>query len=315
MIAAIDGQLSKRINSLRFLLIVFVVFIHSGITEEGLAGRNITVEIPIYVAKIQIIVSDIISRVAVPLFFLISGFLLYAKEPKFSTVLKKKSRTLLLPLLLWNLLFVLVYFLMQNLSFTKAFFNSSAEDLIHNYSLLDWIDVFVGKFTARREYNFPFDYPLWFIRDLYILVILFIGIKKAIDKFPFGTFIVFFILWITNITIYIISPEALFFFSLGYYIVKYSLKVNKIDSIKIYELSIIYITTILIELFFNEYVPIIHKINIIIGCMFFLKISLYFVKNVKLYAALVWLEKYEFIVYAIHAFILPQLLKLSIKLF
>jgi hypothetical protein len=29
----------------------------------------------------------------------------------------------------------------------------------------------------------------------------------------------------------------------------------------------------------------------------------------------VWLEKYEFIVYAIHAFILPQLLKLSIKLF
>jgi hypothetical protein len=50
------------------------------------------------------------------------------------------------------------------------------------------------------------------------------------------------------------------------------------------------------------------------GCIFILKISKYFMENIKLYKVLAWLEKYQFIVYAIHGIIIPQLLKIYIKI-
>jgi surface polysaccharide O-acyltransferase-like enzyme len=75
----LDSILSKRIHSLRFPLIVFVVFIHGGVidTSVNFADGTQTFEVPFYVGKIQEF-TDTITCVAVPLLFLISGFLVYA---------------------------------------------------------------------------------------------------------------------------------------------------------------------------------------------------------------------------------------------
>jgi fucose 4-O-acetylase-like acetyltransferase len=308
----IGNELSKRINSLRFILIVFVVIIHNGISVKTFGQRNITAVIPSYVENVQRLVG-IITAIAVPLFFLIAGYLLYFKETKFVSVFKKKCRTILLPYILWNLLLVLFYFLMQTLPFTKQFFMTGPDHLIKNYDLIDWIDVFAGKFTERREYDHPFVYQFWFLRDLFILNLFFIGIKKLVDKFPLGTFMLFLILWVNNIKIYIVSPEALLFFSLGYYIVKYKLDESSIDKIRMPDITAIYGVTIVFEYLFPEEMPVMHKINILIGCVYFLKLSRYFIKNKTLYGALAWLEKYQFIVYAVHGVIMPQILKIYIK--
>jgi hypothetical protein len=166
--------------------------------------------------------------------------------------------------------------------------------LIKNYGFIDWIDVFIGKFTERREYNYPFVYQFWFLRDLFVLNLLFVWIKKIIDKFPLGIFILFAVLWINNINIYIISPEALLFFTFGYYIVKYNLNEKNIDTIKTIDLSAIYGVTIILEYYFIDIMPTLHKVNIFIGCIFFLKISYYFIQNIKIYEVLAWLEKYQY---------------------
>jgi hypothetical protein len=60
--------------------------------------------------------------------------------------------------------------------------------------------------------------------------------------------------------------------------------------------------------------PILHKINILIGCIFFMKASQYFIENIKLYKISAWLEKYQIVVYAIHGMVIPQLLKIYIKI-
>lgn len=86
----VDENVSKRIISLRFLLIVFVIFIHNNPTEVNFADGTEIYTIPIYVNIIRELISNIIARTAVPLFFLISGFLLYTKETKFIPVLKKR---------------------------------------------------------------------------------------------------------------------------------------------------------------------------------------------------------------------------------
>jgi hypothetical protein len=141
-----------------------------------------------------------------------------------------------------------------------------------------------------------------------------VSIKKLIDKFPLSIFVFFSILWINNIRIYIVSPGVLLFFTFGYYIVKYNISIKNIDRIKTFDLSAIYGITIILEYLFIRSMPVLHKVNIIIGSMLFLKISKYFMENIKLYKILAWLEKYQFIVYAIPGIIIPQLLKIYIRI-
>jgi fucose 4-O-acetylase-like acetyltransferase len=308
---AIDNELSKRIKSLRFLLIIFVVFIHNQISEIKFSDGNQIYEIPIYIEKIRYLISEIISRIAVPLFFLISGYLLYKKEIRFTTNIKKKYKTILIPYFFWNIVNLSVFIIGQNLPFTKAYFGNPIND-VSKFGLLDWLDVFGGKFTGRSS---PINVPLWFLRDLFILNLLSIGIKKIIDNFPLGIIVLFFMLWIGSLNIYIVSNEALLFFSLGYYIIKYDLNYKHLDNINNKDISIIYLITILLELFLYNSIPIIHKINIIIGILFLIKHSKFFIENKKLYESLIWLEGYAFIVYAFHGIILGILQKIYVRIF
>jgi hypothetical protein len=233
---------------------------------------------------------------------------LYSKETEFLTVLRKKIRTILLPYILWNALGIIFYYVVQSFSFTKQYFTTA---WIRNFNFWDWLGAFTGKSGLFKS---PIIFQFWFLRDLFILDLLFLLIKGLVDKFPAGTIILFFIFWVNDIKIYIVSPEALFFFSLGYYIIKYSLDYKKIDNIKMYDIISIYLLTIIIELFFNNYIPIIHKINIVIGSIIFLRLTYNFTRNVKLYTKLIWLEKYAFFVYAIHGILLTIMTKLSLKI-
>lgn len=305
----IDENLSERIISLRFLLIAFVVFIHNNPVEVNFAGYSEIYEIPVYADKIRTLLSDILTRVAVPLFFLIAGCLLYAKESNFFVVLKKKAAAILVPYITWNILGVLFFFTAQTIPFTKPFF---ANLIIRDFGVIDWIDVFWGKLA--KENHSPLIYQFWFLRDLFILCLLFLAIKKIVDKFPFGFLAILFILWISNADIYIVSSEALLFFTLGYYVVKCSVSISRVDGIKIYDIASVYIITVLMELFIVNYVPIIHKINILIGSLLLLRLTWYFIHNQKLYALLAWLENYSFFVYAIHGILLTILTKLSVRI-
>jgi fucose 4-O-acetylase-like acetyltransferase len=311
MALAIDSNLSKRINSLRFLLIVFVVFIHNNPTEVNFAGGTETYTIPLYVDIVRDLISGIICGVAVPLFFLISGFLLYSKETKFMTVLKKKSRTILLPYILWHIVIIVFLYTAQSFSFTKPYF---ATLIMRNLNAKDWIGAFTGKSGFFGITGYPLVFQFWFLRDLFILNLLFIGIKKLIDMFPFGTVLLFFIVWISGIPIYPVSPTALFFFSLGYYIVKYNIDYKKIDAVKNYDIIVLYVITIIMELCFEKYIAKIHVMNILIGSLFFIKLTRYFIENENIYNKLAWLEKYAFFVYAIHGILLAVLQKLSVKI-
>ena len=60
--------------------------------------------------------------------------------------------------------------------------------------------------------------------------------------------------------------------------------------------------------------PVLHKANIIIGYIFFLKISGYFIEKIRLYRILAWLEQYAFIVYAVHNIVISQALKIYVRI-
>ena len=307
---SIDNELSNRIQSLRPLLIFLVILVHVNITEINTTEGRVIYTIPIYIDIIRKIVSVIIAT-GVPLFFIISGYLLYAKEKEFLKVFKKKSRTILSPYILWHLLIILLFYTIQSFSLVKPYFVSN---VIRDFALIDWIDAFVGKFTENRKYQYPLIYQFWFLRDLFVLSLLFIGIKKLVDKFPFFTIILFFLLWLGDINLYVVSATSLLFFTLGYYAVKYSLNCKNIDAIRCCDIGVLYIVTIICDLFFAGYIPIIHKINILLGIILLIKLSYFVIKKKSIYEKLLWMEGYVFFVYAIHGIILILIQKLSIKI-
>jgi fucose 4-O-acetylase-like acetyltransferase len=156
-----------------------VVFIHNGAINKGVnfSDRTEIYQIPNFVQKIVEIVSCF-TCVAVPLFFIISSYLLYMKESEFLIVLRKKCKTILLPYLLWNILTILFFYVAQSFSFTKRYFVNT---IIRNFTILDWVQAFTGKFTNDVEnatLHSPFVGQFWFLRDLFILSILFLLIKK-----------------------------------------------------------------------------------------------------------------------------------------
>ena len=95
--------LSKTMTYLRFPLIIAVVFIHTQLGETIINGESVAEESKFIIHDILFhIITNELARIAVPLFFFISGFLFFYKTDsftleKYKNKLKKRFRTLLIP--------------------------------------------------------------------------------------------------------------------------------------------------------------------------------------------------------------------------
>ncbi len=185
-----DTQLlSKSIDYVRFPLMLLVVYIHTTLAATVVAGADVTTygQFPIHDA-LHHLVSEIVGGLAVPTYFLISGFLFFWKEQTFTASiykakLKSRCRTLLVPYIFWSLVWLLVLLVAQTL-FPAMLSGKNA--LIVDYTWQDWIDVCL----ANNAMN-----PLWFVRDLFLLFVLsplvYVCIKylKIAALLPFAIFV------------------------------------------------------------------------------------------------------------------------------
>ena len=159
-----DHRQSEVVEAMRPLLIVLVLFIHT------LPEIRIPVEIQFSSMGLYRILSEMISHnlggIAVPCFFLISGFFFFYKYEKkwnfkfYLIQLKKRSRTLLIPYLIWNLLFILAI-VMKNYVF--RFFALENDDFLLTVQTHSWFELL---------WSIPINFPLWYLRDLICMVVL-----------------------------------------------------------------------------------------------------------------------------------------------
>lgn len=147
--------MSDTIRLIRFPLIVLVVAIHVvQIYPDPLDTCSF----------IYLMIKNGIARCAVPLFFLISGYLFFIKADNFSfnyynRNIKKRVNSLLVPYLLWNL--PIVYFCLKN-SLGKDFF----------YQLGCGMGILPLVGPNSFEPPVPFDSPMWYVRDLFVMAII-----------------------------------------------------------------------------------------------------------------------------------------------
>lgn len=263
----LDSNSSLRLNLLRFPLIVGVVFIHAYGTTVGLssgvvgAGQN-----SFGTDFVQNLISQGIARTAVPLFFLMSGYLFFVgvvwSEHSYIEKLKSRTKTLLIPFLFWNAMTLTLIALAQALPATQEYFTGKNPP-VASFNAIDYLTVIFG--IGRS----PISYQFWFIRDLMILVLLAPIIFYINKKIPFPFIFVLFICWLAKAwPIFAPSSEALFFFAIGGLLANKGISLFGTDKYG-KAITATYILVLLadIALIKSEFNPIFHKTGIILGVL------------------------------------------------
>ena len=234
----INKRESQAINLFKFFLTILVVFLHSYNDQLDLSLSDDI----IHFETLQYIISQIICRCAVPSFFFISGLLLYRKEFCWQENIIKKLHSLLIPYFIFNTFWIIFYALVQKVPFLSVFF-SQPENVVTNWTFFDWVDKYIG-FSG-----YPIVYPLWFIRDLFVLNIFATVIKKLVDRFPRIIFTVLILILIFNIktNLFFFQEKNTIFFIWGYYAVKYKFKFEKLGQLRLSFLFPLCILTVLVD--------------------------------------------------------------------
>lgn len=260
-----NQYLSIKFRIISFILMVLVVYLHSYNLEVNIATDSVQIGYG-YNSIIQDFISNGIARIAVPAFFMISGYLFFFGLKDFTikqylSKISKRLKTLLLPYLLWSLFGLILYFLLQSIPQSKPFFTKTLISNLNVYELF-----------FKLIYD-PIPYQLWFIRDL-ILIVITSPLIYLLIKYLRG-FLIFaaFCLWLINFDILIYSVEALFFFTLGSYLAINKHSIDKEWNVSPILLLSLWLILLIIKLYLN-YINgdvflklLIHQFSILVGMM------------------------------------------------
>ena len=144
-----DNTLSKAFDLLRFPLAIMVIFLHIDPTPQVATLRfdwTATDGMPLY--YMCVLTVDTLALIAVPCFFFISGYLFFVNAETLNRSyylhkLRRRVHTLLIPYIIWNVLAAVYLWLTQDIYYSPQ-----------------WL-----------VFTIPANFPLWFLRDLIVLII------------------------------------------------------------------------------------------------------------------------------------------------
>ncbi len=251
---------SETIDLIRFPMAVFVVFIHTCSTNINVNDTTY----PIY-QFLRALFSNIIASVAVPTFFIISGYLFYKHLENWNwdsyyEKLKQRVKTLFVPYLLWNSMYIV--FALSGAIYSVLMKRAS-------YTVLsDWFNS-EGMCSLYWGNPYPYLVPLWYIRDLMIIVLFAAIIYWFTKKMHFVLLIIAYSLFLK----YDVSlASSVFYFSLGALFQIDNGRLRHLDNRNIrYLIIIIYVLLLcmkIIGLYVDlNYSEIFNKLYLIIGPM------------------------------------------------
>lgn len=154
--------LSDKLRILSLISIIFVLYIHSGFHADEIKGMLMN-------DRVQEFISGMMGRCAVPLFYVISGYLFFLRVPEgmksIYGKMRKRVGTLVVPYIIGCLFFVGFGVLMAVLPGVSKYMNSSVMPLFSKP---------LGEILRSIFYDAgngsPCAFQLWFLRDLILIV-------------------------------------------------------------------------------------------------------------------------------------------------
>lgn len=325
-----DELLSKTISYLRFPLTVGVVFIHFDLSKGlDIAGATYGLNNPDWYYFIINLISGTLATIGVPLFFLISGFLFFYRRDFDETVYKQKLKsrfmTLFIPYVLWNMI-AIVWQLKCFLPGVSAFYPPVEMQItpvrVFNTFFCNQIGIFVTAQNTGWGWGIiPIDVPLWYVRDLMVMVILSPIIHWLTKKTRFIFVVISGLLWFfTPIFLSKESPIEIylnmlittsFFFSLGaYYSIYKENFVIRFRHLKYspYIYACIAVADVLTKrMDYNSYI---HKVGILLGIVSIVLIASWLLENRKVKVSTT-LTNSCFFIFALHFMIITNIGKMA----
>ena len=323
-----DSISSKTISILRFPLTVGVVFIHFTMTNGfNYHGDVYGLDNPPFFFFVVNLFSEVIARVCVPLFFVISGFLFFyncnLNREAYFKKLRSRVKTLLLPFVMWNIIAAMVILGKSVLPFypnvTILFsFNRLFNTFFYN---IDGNGIVVGPSFLVPSVASPLDIPLWFVRDLMMMVLL-APVHYWFIKATRGAYIITLgLLWFFSPFFFLPSSYigllimASFFFSLGgFFGIR---KIDLVISFRNYKFApFLYLIVIIGDALTKnyEYNDYIHKIGIVLGIISFVLIASFLLEYSKVNLSGTLCGS-SFFVFSLHTLFMGDLGKIVFRLF
>lgn len=203
----INKRQSEVINAMRFPLIVLVLYMHivpltPFPVEAGFSGMHI------YNFLAEFIAHNV-GRLAVPCFFLFSGYFYFLKMDTWSfnfyiSQQKKRAISLILPYLLWNILNIVIVL-------AKGY-------AMNAIGMEGSIDINFIKQTSLYELMvMPINLPLWYLRDLICMTFLAPLFYFLFRYTKIWGLVAVFIIYLTTMELPFrgFSMTAIFYFGIG----------------------------------------------------------------------------------------------------
>ncbi len=157
----VTDYFSKKATIVSFIMSIFVIYIHANnLSYYGIAANERT--IPNIVVNLW---GGVIGGIAVPFFFIMSAYWLFRFDIYGNNAMdvlirkmKKKTKTICLPYLLWNAFGMIFYIAITHIPFAANMMNNG--EVIS----LTLPNVFEGVFLHKYYFTF------WYLKDLIVLI-------------------------------------------------------------------------------------------------------------------------------------------------
>lgn len=198
-------RLSAAITWLRFPMIFFIIMLHCYSVQrvEGVTDLYFRILYPF---------SLWLGETGVPIFFFISGLLLFTSQKSYLQKLQTRTHTLLVPYLIWNFILVVIYITLYVVGYPQNINGKS----ITEYGAIDYLRLFWDRGSFDKGNFVPILCPLWYIRNLIIMVIL-SPLLYYIIKYTRVFYLIIVSLWWMTTYHNAFIPQTVLFFSLGAY--------------------------------------------------------------------------------------------------
>ena len=324
---------SQSLDLLRFPLAVVVLTVHVFSISRGITLQGVFIETykSSLLMEVATVVNAFLRGQSVPIYFFISGFVFYlGLEPQvalYKRKFKNRTKSLLIPYILWNLIAALLVIVKMlpcfkgYLSYTDTELNLTLPNFLSCFWMyngqLSLIPSGTNMAINASSSIFPINTPLWFIRDLILIVLFTPVIYKVIKSIGYYWIIGLGTLWFIGNIYYrgfgIELITALFFFSWGAY-----MSINKKDMIVEFG-QFFKGTMIMYPLLGGIYILLTHwypaaigwikQLNIIVGLFFAYNLASWLLSN-NICKVNKFLASASFFIYISHMLICDRIVKI-----
>lgn len=282
----LNSEESSRIEIMRVICALFVLWIHAYFPQLQVSGGLRVLYTGSYMLGKKI------CDCAVPVFICISSILLYRKPFTRGDNIRKKIKALLIPYLIFNSLWIV----MQCVKYyvLKVGMDSESPDYAQ-FTAFQWIAAYTG--SAATNYK-PALTLLWYVRDLFILNIFALNIKKLVDRYPIAVAVLTIAYWFSSFPSAFFQRYSVCFFIFGCFIVKYDVHLSELDKINPIGLAFAYLGLFAADIMTE--LPIVHKLFVMISLIAVAYCSKYFLSQNGLFQKL---SQSTYFVYLSHRFV------------